>query len=117
MSEFVEEIRAYRRQMSILNADYNARREDFEALMARFNSQREAAQNKFIALTGLMKSETTPAEWTVISRFQLKRLHPRTLSYGRDSEGTQDDLGTACSLFSRRRSGRRQRESVDLCIG
>ncbi len=87
VSDSVKEIDAYRRQMSVLNADYNAQRESFDVLMARFNSRRATSQNEFTALISAMKSETTAGEWKIISRYQLKRLHPRTLSYGQASGG------------------------------
>lgn len=73
---------AHRQKMSALTADYDARREDFEALLADFNRQRASAQKETIDLVAAMKAATTADEWKVISRFQLKRLHPRELIYG-----------------------------------
>lgn len=73
---------SYRQQMTRLNSDYSADRESFESLVDRFNQQRVDAQNQYIALVEEMKAETEPGEWKAISKFQLKRLHPRELSYG-----------------------------------
>ena len=87
ISDSTKIIYAYREQMSLLNADYNADRESFETLVASYNSQRAATQEKFTALIGTMKMETKPEEWKVISKFQLKRLHPRQLTYGQVAGG------------------------------
>ena len=72
----------HREKIAALTADYDTRREDFEVLLAEFNRQRAAAQQETIDLVAAMKAATTADEWKVISRFQLKRLHPRQLVYG-----------------------------------
>ena len=82
VSESVEIITAYRKEMAALNADYHAERESFDMLMANYNRQRRAAQHEFVALIGAMKKKMTADEWKIISRYQLKRLHPRKLTYG-----------------------------------
>ena len=73
---------AYRKKIAALSADYDARREDFEALLAEFNRQRAVAQKETIELVVAMKAATTADEWKTIARFQLKRLEPRKLVYG-----------------------------------
>ena len=78
---------AHREKMAALAADYDARREDFEVLLASFNRQREAAQKETIDLVADMKAATTADEWAVISKFQLKRLEPRKLVYGTAAHG------------------------------
>lgn len=87
MAGYVKEIGAYREQMSELNADYNADRKSLEMLIANYNSQRAAGQREFLDLIGLMKMETTPEEWRSISRFQLKRLDPRQMTYSQVTVG------------------------------
>ena len=87
ISDHTKEINVYREQISALNADYNAKREIFDTLMAGYNNQRATAQKELIALIGAMKKETKAEEWKIISKFQLKRLHPRQLSYGQASQG------------------------------
>ena len=87
ISDSTKKINEYRERMSQLNADYNADRESFETLVASYNSQRAATQEKFTALIGAMKMETNPGEWKVISKFQLKRLHPRQLTYSQAAAG------------------------------
>jgi hypothetical protein len=77
----------HREEIALLAADYDARREDFEVLLARFNQQRESAQRETIDLVAAMKAATTADEWKVISRFQLKRLEPRKLVYGAAVQG------------------------------
>ena len=78
---------AYREKIAALTADYDARREDFEALLADFNRQRASAQKETIDLVAAMKAATTAEEWKVISRFQLKRLEQRKLVYGAAAQG------------------------------
>ena len=87
VSDSVKVIDEYRKQISELNADYNADRESFDVLIAEYNSQRATVQKEMTALIRDMKKETTAGEWKIISRFQLKRLHPRKLSYGQASGG------------------------------
>jgi hypothetical protein len=88
VSDYAKEISAYREQMSALNTDYNAKRESFDWLMASYNSRRVTAQKEFTALVDVMKNETTAEEWKIIIKYQLKRLHPRRLSYGQASRGS-----------------------------
>ena len=83
----VKEIGAHREKMSELNADYNAERRSFDMLLTKFNNERAEAQKEFIELIGAMKMETTPEEWKAISKFQLKRLSPRNLTYGQSTGG------------------------------
>lgn len=78
---------AHRQKMAVLAADYDARREDFEVLLADFNRQRAAAQKETIDLVADMKAATTVDEWAAISKFQLKRLAPRKLVYGAAAHG------------------------------
>ena len=78
----------HREQMAVLAADYDARREDFEALLADFNRQRVAAQKDTIDLVVAMKAATTVDEWKTLSKFQLKRLEPRKLVYGAAAQGS-----------------------------
>jgi hypothetical protein len=78
---------AHREKMAVLTADYDARREDFDALLAEFNRQRAAAQKETIDLAAAMKAATTADEWKTISKFQLKRLEQRKLVYGAAAQG------------------------------
>ena len=77
----------HREKIAVLAADYDARREDFEALLADFNRQRALAQKETIDLVLAMKAATTADEWKTISRFQMKRLQPRQLVYGAAAQG------------------------------
>ncbi len=82
VEEHAKRVIEHRAKMATLAADYDARREDFEALLADFNRARASAQKETIELVAAMKAATTADEWKVISRFQLKRLDPRELVYG-----------------------------------
>lgn len=78
---------AHREKIAALSADYDARREDFEIVLADFNRQRAVAQKDTIDLVAAMKAATTADEWKTISKFQLKRLEPRKLVYGAAAQG------------------------------
>ena len=86
ISDHVNEITAYRKEMSALNANYDAERESFDELLDNYNKQRESAQRDIVALLATMKKETTVDEWKIISKYQLKRLNPRQTGY-RDVQG------------------------------
>ena len=85
--EYVERITEHREKLAALAADYDARREDFESLLAEFNRRRAAAQQETIELVAAMKAATTAEEWDTISEFQLKRLDLRQLTYGVAGQG------------------------------
>ena len=87
ISDHVNEVIAYRKEISALNADYNAQRESFSELLSSYNSQRETAQREIVALIADMKKQTTADEWKIISKFQLKRLNPRQIGYSQVSRG------------------------------
>jgi hypothetical protein len=87
VEEHARRLNAYRKKVADLTADYDARREDFEALLADFNRQRASAQMETIDLLAAMKGATTADEWKTISSFQLKRLDPRKLVYGAAARG------------------------------
>ncbi len=80
-------IKTYKEEMSALNADYNTRRESFDVLLTGYNDQRASAQKELLSLIKAMKKETTAAEWKIISKFQIKRLEPRELTYNQPSGG------------------------------
>jgi len=82
MAGYARRIGEHRSEITALNADYDATRADFDALLTDFNRQRAEAQSEIILLIDAMKQTTTADEWKVISKFQLRRLHPRQLSYG-----------------------------------
>ena len=81
VSDFVKIIAEYRKEMAALNADYDAKRESFDMLMAKYNRQRRAVQHEFVASIGAMKKTMTADEWKIISKYQLKKFQPRKLTY------------------------------------
>ncbi len=87
ISDHVKEIVAYRKEISALNADYDAQRESFNELLSKYNNQRESAQREIVALIADMKKEITADEWKVISKYQLKRLNPRQIGYSQAAGG------------------------------
>ena len=86
-SDSAKEVAEYRERMTALNADYDSTRESFDELFASYNSRRKSLQIEIVALIEAMNKETTAEEWKVISKYQLKRLHPRNLSYAQPSAG------------------------------
>ena len=85
--EYAMRIAEHREKLAALAADYDSRREDFEAQLADFNRRRATAQQESIELVAAMKAATTSEEWEIISEFQLKRLDLRQLSYGNAGRG------------------------------
>ena len=86
-AQYAKRITEHREKLAVLAADYDSRREDFEALLADFNRRRAAAQQESIELVAEMKAATTADEWKIISKFQLERLDLRQLSYGVAGQG------------------------------
>jgi hypothetical protein len=88
IAQSTETIKAYREQMSKLNADYSADRESFESLLTDLSRRRETAQAQFVAVISRMKATTTSEEWKAIAKFQTRKLNPRELTYrSTDREG------------------------------
>jgi hypothetical protein len=87
IADYTEVIIAHKQDMTALNADYNTQRESFDLALNGYNDQRATAQEEFISLLKAMKQETTAEEWKTISKFQIKRLEPRGLTYNQPSGG------------------------------
>lgn len=87
IDDHVKEIVAYRKEISALNADYDAERESFNVLLSRYNNQRKSAQREIVALIADMKNRTTVDEWRIISKYQIKRVNPRQTGYSQTSGG------------------------------
>jgi hypothetical protein len=87
IANYTKVINTHREEMTALNADYNAQRESFDLALNGYNDQRATAQEGFISLLKAMKEETTAEEWKTISKFQIKRLEPRSLTYNQPSGG------------------------------
>lgn len=83
----IEAVNHYRQQMKNLNIDYTADRKSFEKAVAAFNKNRVQQQRLWVELIVAMKKETTAKEWKKITKFQLKHLNARELSYQQTVEG------------------------------
>ncbi|MEE4108083.1 MAG: hypothetical protein V2I24_01965 [Halieaceae bacterium] len=70
-----------------MNADYAAERGDFDALLADYNRRRAVAQAELLDLIAEMKRTSTADEWEKTADFQLERLNPRDLAYGKLAGG------------------------------
>ncbi len=69
-----EETRAmrakFRREMRLLNADFDARREVLVEIIDVFNRERAAELLRYIELVTAMKATSTATEWQAIANFQ-----------------------------------------------
>jgi hypothetical protein len=81
ISQHAEVVQHYSTTMRKLNSDYSSSREDFEQLIRDYNRDRRADQVRFVELIDQMKAGTTEKEWKTLSKFELKELNPRTMSY------------------------------------
>lgn len=88
MTAAAERVAAHKEQVARLDADYDAERADFEAVLADYNRSRADLQKELVDLIVAMKQTTTAEEWKSISAFQLKRLNLQQLAYGGPAGGS-----------------------------
>jgi len=81
ISKHAKVVQHYSTTMRKINSDYSSSREDFERLVRDYNRDRRAHQVGFLELIDQMKAVTTEKEWKTLSKFELKKLNPRTMSY------------------------------------
>ena len=81
ISKHAKVVQHYSTTMRKINSDYSSSREDFEQLVRDYNRDRRAHQVGFLELIDQMKAVTTEKEWKTLSKFELKELNPRTMSY------------------------------------
>lgn len=70
-------LRRYQEQFKVLNADYNAERDQFDSFVTDFRNESLQRHRQYIALIVAMKKETTAEEWEVIAEYQLENLNHR----------------------------------------
>jgi len=80
-------LRRYREQFKVLNADYNAKRNQFDSFMADFRNESLQRHRQYIALIVAMKKETTAEEWEVIAGYQLENFNQRERTRRLSEEG------------------------------
>lgn len=76
-SSFAEMNRAhdlYAKKIRTLNADYDATREDFQSLFAKFNSDRKKIQQQLLTAHFKIKSLTTKKEWKAFAEVEGKAV-------------------------------------------
>jgi len=66
----IEAAETLQEQLYVLNADYEAPREDFIALQKKIRDNAEAAHQKFVAFRREMKANLKPEEWQTIMKDQ-----------------------------------------------
>ena len=79
MARHVEVLREYSEEILSMNMDYDVTREQFEQKLSSYNNTRSTLQIDFSKLIESMKKNTTAEEWEIISKYQLKNIHPREL--------------------------------------
>jgi len=70
----IASVTEYRARVAALNSDYDATREDFEALISKQDAVREAFLKKALALREQMTALTTDAEWEQLKSARLGAL-------------------------------------------
>ena len=70
----ITSVKAYRDKVATLNSNYNATREEFEALLSEQDAVRETLLNKALALREQMAALTTDAQWEELSKARLRAL-------------------------------------------
>lgn len=71
LRRLAEERRARIRE---LNADYDATREQFAAMVNEFNAQREAKHKRFQNVQDSLRSSVTPEEWADLEKTNTKAM-------------------------------------------
>jgi len=75
MRESVAVAKGYRAKLAVLNANYEATRQDYEALFRQQEAQREALVRKVAALRERMAALTTDAEWQQVDKASQRMLN------------------------------------------
>ena len=70
----IASVTEYRAKVAALNSNYDAKREDFEALISEQDAVREAFLKKALALREQMAALTTDAEWEQLRSARLRVL-------------------------------------------
>lgn len=63
-----------RRQLRALNADYDATREQFTGLLAKFATQREASHRRFQEVRAELEASVTAEEWADLERTNTRAM-------------------------------------------
>jgi len=72
--ESIGRVNEYRAKVAALNSNYDATREDFEALISKQDAVRETLLKKALALREQMAALTTDAEWEQLRSARLRAL-------------------------------------------
>lgn len=79
--QYGETVKAYRKQITDMMADYGADRASFDQAIAMFNRDRARTQRQIAELVDAMKKETSTEEWKAIAKYQTKKLGARDFAY------------------------------------
>ena len=74
VSEGITSIKSYRAKVAALNSDYDAIRQDYEALFSQQDASREAFIKKAGVLRERMTALTTDSEWEELKKARLRLL-------------------------------------------
>jgi hypothetical protein len=74
-------VRQYAESLKVLNADYDASREEIERVILKYDNDRRLMQSRFVGFMTRMKAITMESEWKELSKFEMKELNPQALTY------------------------------------
>ena len=73
-TESIASVKGYRAKVTALNSDYDATRQDYEALFSQQDARREAFIKKASSLRERMAALTTDSEWEELKKARLRLL-------------------------------------------
>jgi uncharacterized coiled-coil DUF342 family protein len=73
-TESIANVKSYRAKVAALNTDYDATRQDYEALFSQQDASREAFIKKAGALRERIAALTTDSEWEELKKARLRLL-------------------------------------------
>lgn len=73
-TESIASVKGYRAKVTALNSDYDATRQDYEALFSQQDARREAFIKSAGALRERMAALTTDSEWEELKKARLRLL-------------------------------------------
>jgi len=74
LAELNRTVRKFRSDMRMLNANYDATRDDFDEILDDYNTTRKGKQREILTSYLKMKELTTPDEWKNLAKSEEKAL-------------------------------------------
>jgi uncharacterized coiled-coil DUF342 family protein len=74
VAELRKTVRKFRREMGVLNKNYDATNEDFREILDEYNSARKGIRQEILSSYFKMKKLTTPDEWKDLAKLEEAAL-------------------------------------------